>query len=317
MKLDEGQEDIRAKVFEAVVPETARLAKDVFGNFVVQKLFEKGDLEQKAALNTKVQGSVMDLACHKYACRVMQKAVECLGEDQQLKIAEELKGNVVACIENLHGNHVIQKCIAHMKPENLSFIIDPVSESVDFVCTHMYGCRIAQRLLERCQAHHLEKLIQSLIPSAVGKLAKDKHGNYVIQCLLAHGTTIDKQRIIEVITTDIVNYCKNKISSNVVEKCFEVSCREADAQDLRDQRRTLLNKLLGETDNEQSPLVQIMNDKFGNYIVQSLIKHSRGMDPEDRELIQQRLENLEDKLQETSTGQHILACLNKEFRENP
>lgn len=135
--------------------------------------------------------------------------------------------------------------------------------------------------------------------------------------MLEHGAIIDKQRIIEVITRDIVDYCKNKISSNVVEKCFEVSCKAANAQDLSDQRRALLRKLLGEADDSQAPLVQIMNDKFGNYIVQSLIKHSRGMDPEDRELIQQRLEELEGQLQVTTTGQHILACLNKEFRENP
>merc|ERR1740129_163315 len=41
-KLDEATDPERVLVFEEIVPETKKLAGDVFGNFVIQKLFECG-----------------------------------------------------------------------------------------------------------------------------------------------------------------------------------------------------------------------------------------------------------------------------------
>ena len=46
-----------------------------------------------------------------YGCRVIQKAVETLSVEYQMAIARELDGNVIKCIEDQNGNHVIQKCI--------------------------------------------------------------------------------------------------------------------------------------------------------------------------------------------------------------
>ena len=43
---------------------------DVFGNYVIQKLFELGDQRQKAALARKMEGQVFDLSNQMYGCRV-------------------------------------------------------------------------------------------------------------------------------------------------------------------------------------------------------------------------------------------------------
>jgi len=320
MKLGEGREDILDKIFEAVLPETVKLAKDVFGNFVIQRLLEKGSSQQKSTLASKMSSEIVDLACNKYACRVIQKTLSELpsGSEEQLAFASNIgKDDVVACIESMHGNHVIQACVSSIPAENLGFILDPVCDRADFVCKHAYGCRIMQRLIEKCQPHHIERMVGQLIPGQVAKLSSDKHGNYVIQCMLEHGQIIDKQRIIEVITKNIIESCKNKISSNVVEKCFEIVTSSKNAQDLYDQRKALVRTLIGEKGSSETPLQQIMNDRFGNYIVQNVIKHSRGMDPEDRDLLQQTLEDLQPKLEESATGKHIIATFTKEFRENP
>lgn len=45
--------------------------------------------------------------------------------------------SVITCIENMHGNHVIQKCVENMPPDTLDFVIGPINERVEFVCTHM------------------------------------------------------------------------------------------------------------------------------------------------------------------------------------
>merc|ERR1712151_242811 len=103
----------------------------------------------------------------------------------------------------------------------------------------------------------------------------------------------DKRQIIEVIRNDIVDFAKNKVSSNVVEKCFEIATVGAHAEFLRDARDTLFRAFLGEPDDPRAPLQQLMHDRFGNYTVQCVIKYSRGA---DREELRRRIMALEPEL---------------------
>lgn len=58
---------------------------------------------------------------------------------------------------------------------------------------------------------------------------EDKHANYVIQCILERGRLQDKIRIVKLITEKVLEFAKNKVSSNVVERCFEITTVGPDA----------------------------------------------------------------------------------------
>ena len=49
-------------------------------------------------------------ACNAWRCRVVQKALDSVPIEKQVQLIGELKGHVLKCIEDQHGNHVIQKC---------------------------------------------------------------------------------------------------------------------------------------------------------------------------------------------------------------
>lgn len=51
--------------------------KDVFGNYVMQKLVEYGDQVQKKVLADAMKGKLVDLSLQTYACRVVQKVKPC------------------------------------------------------------------------------------------------------------------------------------------------------------------------------------------------------------------------------------------------
>jgi len=106
---------------------------------------------------------------------------------------------------------------------------------------------------------------------------------------------------------NIVKLARNKVSSNVVEKCFEVSTVGDAADDLREERRSLYAIVLGGENDRSSPLWQMANDKFGNYTVQCLIKHSRG---DERENLRKRITAMEPDLR-SQTGKYIVNCLKK------
>ncbi len=42
-----------------------------------------------------------------YGCRVVQKALEYIPLDQQKLLVSELKDNIIECINDQNGNHVI------------------------------------------------------------------------------------------------------------------------------------------------------------------------------------------------------------------
>lgn len=55
------------------MPNAYQLMTDVFGNYVIQKLFEHGDQQQKATLAKKMEGHVLQLSMQMYGCRVSQE----------------------------------------------------------------------------------------------------------------------------------------------------------------------------------------------------------------------------------------------------
>ena len=48
-------------------------------------------------------------------------------------MAKELQGEIVKCIEDQNGNHVIQKCIECCEPKSIDFIVKDVYKQVRFL----------------------------------------------------------------------------------------------------------------------------------------------------------------------------------------
>jgi len=309
MTLKEKDSQEVALIFDAMLPHVHKLATDQFGNFVVQILLQQCTDAHREELAERLRTEAVDLSNDKFGCRVVQKALEVMTPELQHKVVADIKNNVVMCIKSMHGNHVIQACVKEMVVESLDWVVEVVEEEAEFICSHMYGCRVVQRLCERCEKYQLAGLLGKAT-GLVSKLARDQHGNYVVQCLLNHGRVEDKRNIIQAIQANIMDYAQNKCSSNVVERCMEIAAEGPDAAELEGDRQAFLRALIGRPGDSQSPLRLLMGDKFGNFIVQRMIKHSRG---EDRELLRKELEAQEPTLRNSQSGRHILTSMQKEF----
>lgn len=85
------------------------------------------------------------------------QALEVIEADQQAKLVKELSGNVMKCVKDQNGNHVIQKCIEKVPSHLIQFIIDSFMGQVYALATHPYGCRVIQRILEHCSEVQVRK----------------------------------------------------------------------------------------------------------------------------------------------------------------
>lgn len=92
---------------EVMQDDPLALMKDKFGNYVVQKMFDFGSLEQRGLLLSVMKGKVLELSMDQHGCRVVQQSLEKVTNEQQLEVIAEIQGNEISCIENESGNHVI------------------------------------------------------------------------------------------------------------------------------------------------------------------------------------------------------------------
>jgi len=226
-------------VMKEVLPAIRRLRNDVFGNYVVQKLLDFGTPEMKADIRTTLEGEMLQLSLQMYGCRVVQKALETLDEDHLPRILMEFHHNVLSCIHDQNGNHVIQKCIEVMNSrarkwesvgnpdrarflrEQIDFIVNDVLVNTATLSCHPYGCRVLQRILEHCDEGKKE-LVLDEIQKCHQKLLDDQYGNYVIQHVLQFGRASDRDSILKIIVDNgLLGLSRQKFASNVVEKLLK------------------------------------------------------------------------------------------------
>ena len=62
-RLEEASEDEKQLLFVEILDESQKLMKDVFGNYVLQKMFEYGNPDQRKMLYGQLKGNMISLSC--------------------------------------------------------------------------------------------------------------------------------------------------------------------------------------------------------------------------------------------------------------
>ncbi|XP_033083305.1 pumilio homolog 1 isoform X17 [Trachypithecus francoisi] len=304
LKLERATPAERQLVFNEILQAAYQLMVDVFGNYVIQKFFEFGSLEQKLALAERIRGHVLSLALQMYGCRVIQKALEFIPSDQQNEMVRELDGHVLKCVKDQNGNHVVQKCIECVQPQSLQFIIDAFKGQVFALSTHPYGCRVIQRILEHCLPDQTLPILEEL-HQHTEQLVQDQYGNYVIQHVLEHGRPEDKSKIVAEIRGNVLVLSQHKFASNVVEKCVTHASRT--------ERAVLIDEVCTMNDGPHSALYTMMKDQYANYVVQKMIDVA---EPGQRKIVMHKIRPHIATLRKYTYGKHILAKLEKYYMKN-
>lgn len=178
--------------------------------------------------------------------------------DQQAELIRELEHDVMKCVRDQNGNHVVQKAIERVPAEHVQFIIDAFQGKVGENATHAYGCRVIQRMLEHCDENTRLGVLQELHACA-SSLISDQYGNYVTQHVIEHGRPQDRTRIIGLVIANIVTYSKHKFASNVVEKSIEFGTTE--------ERLRIVQRLIVSNERGEAPVQMLIRDQYGNYVV--------------------------------------------------
>ncbi|KAH9330952.1 hypothetical protein KI387_003060 [Taxus chinensis] len=265
-KFDEGSSEDVQKIFVEIIDHIIELMTDPFGNYLVQKLLEVCNEDQRMQILhaiTGKPGELVNISLNMHGTRAVQKLIETLKTTEQVSmVISSLKPGVVTLIKDLNGNHVVQRCLQCLVNEDSQFLFDAAAAHCVEIASHRHGCCVLQRCVDFSTGVQRQRLVAEIAANAL-VLSQDPFGNYVVQYILDLKIPWATEDVTDQLEGNYAHLSMQKFSSNVVEKCLKLAGEEKRAQIIRE----LINT---------SRLGQLLQDPYANYVVQSALNASKG-----------------------------------------
>ncbi|XP_039063907.1 pumilio homolog 2-like [Hibiscus syriacus] len=264
---DEGTRQDVQMIFKEIVDHVVELMMNPFGNYLIQKLLEVCNEEQRMQILlmvTEEPGQLVKISLNTHGTRVVQKLIETLSTRQQISLViSALEPGFLSLIKDLNGNHVVQRCLQCLSSEDNNFIFDAAATYCVEIATHQHGCCVLQRCISHSTGEYKKKLVEEISANGL-LLAQDAYGNYVVQFILELKITSATSTLTSQFEGNYVQLSSQKFSSHVVEKCLVV---------LNDEGRTrIIRELLSATHFKR-----LLQDPHANYVVQTAVRVSEGL----------------------------------------
>ncbi|KAI1388296.1 ARM repeat-containing protein [Hypoxylon trugodes] len=248
------------KIWSETNPHVVELMTDPFGNYLCQKLLEYCNDEERTVLIQNASQDMVRIALNTHGTRALQKMIEFVSTPVHIQlIIEALQYRVVELIQDLNGNHVIQKCLNKLSAQDAQFIFNAVGNNCIEVGTHRHGCCVLQRCIDHATGEQKLWLVTKITENAT-RLVQDPFGNYVVQYIIDLNETVFTEPLIQQFRGKIGQLSRHKFSSNVMEKCLR--CGGDESKDM------MVSELLVPGEMER-----LLRDNFGNYVVQTALDH--------------------------------------------
>ncbi|CAK5265001.1 unnamed protein product [Mycena citricolor] len=307
-KLEEGSAEHRDMIFRETYGHFADLMTDPFGNYLCQKLLEYSTDEQRGVICDSVAQDLVNISLNMHGTRAVQKMIDFLSSRRQTdsrynaqihSIIVALSLHVVVLIKDLNGNHVIQKCLNKLTPEDNQFIYNAVAANCVEVATHRHGCCVLQRCIDHASDQQRIQLVNEITFHAL-TLVQDPYGNYVVQYILDLNDNRFSDGVIRQFAGNVCALSVQKFSSNVIEKCVRVAEHST--------RKLLIEELLNRT-----RLEKLLRDSYGNYCVQTALDYA---EPSQRALLVEGIRPVLPLIRNTPYGKRIQNKLQREQMEH-
>ncbi|KAG9097201.1 hypothetical protein FS749_006842 [Ceratobasidium sp. UAMH 11750] len=304
-KLEQGVPEHRDIIFHETFSLFAELMTDHFSNYLCQKLLEYLTKQQRNMMCESVAHDLVGISLTMHGTRAVQKMIDLLSTQRQANplsydvpihsITMVLSMHIVILIKDLHGNHLVQKCLNRLTPVDNQCIYDAITADCVEVVSHHHGCCIIQRCIDRGTDSQRVQLITEISFNAL-TLVQDPYGNYVVQYILSLNNNCVRDALIRQFIGNVCAFSVQKYSSNVIEKCIRVATRRT--------CEMLIDEFLG-----RDCLEKLLCDSYGNYCTQTALDYAT---PLQRTLLVDSIWPMLLLLQSTPCGKRIRNRLQRE-----
>uniref|UniRef100_A0A7S1L9G5 PUM-HD domain-containing protein n=1 Tax=Neobodo designis TaxID=312471 RepID=A0A7S1L9G5_NEODS len=253
----------RFEELQAMEGQLADQARTAGGSsFIQAAIKESNDPRCLEFAWAELSASLGDLLLDAHGCYVIKTLLEALPRVEvdfvlgAISRDEQLGFSV--CTHSLHTRRVVQHIIEHIDG---GFLCALMARHCAEVAMTQQGCIVMQRAMDNApQGPERDALFDAIAANLVA-FAKDPFANYVVQHLMEVGERSETAGAMwKAFRGRVVELACNKFASNVVEKCLFHCTAEV-------QHEMLVEMYSG----GPQVLHNMLQDSFGNYIVQSSI----------------------------------------------
>lgn len=248
-------------VWKALMDDMVDVAKDAIAHNLIVSLLDTVDSSSRLCLLTELSvDQIVMLGKHEHGTHVVQKLFDAI--DTKLEEEELLSRLKLSHVQQLscdiYGMHVILRLLKNQFINNNLISVSILKNLTDIV-THKHGCCVVQWCLKYSKSNDLIRTCVEMAES----LAVSEHGNYVVQQVMSNYKPW-RNTIFSKFSGQYVELANQKFSSMVVEKCLKLACPN--------WRSIIITELC----EDSKKLTKLLEDKYGNYVIQTALNVSKG-----------------------------------------
>jgi len=175
-------------------------------------------------------------------------------------VVEAVLPIIVSLSVQVNGRKLLQTIITRLPVQDVLPLYDAVAAQLMTIATDQCGCITLQRMCDGATEPTLRQRLHTELMDAAADLITDQYGNYALQHAVKESLVCSRV-VAQVVAPRIIDLATDKYASNVIERCLQNG-----AEDVRE----LLISLVARPE----VLDVLMQDSYGNYVVQSCIEQA-------------------------------------------
>lgn len=251
-------------IYPLLKNEMIHLANDKHVTYVFQELIEVLSEENLDEFLCLVCMHFSKFAFLEHSTKIIQKLIESMdlktkrGEKIYQLLSTKIRGNVAKISVSSNSTYIIQKMISYCPFPYNNFIFEEICGSFLKIALKKFGCYVIQKAL--ISSNQMQRIaLVNLIYQNAFVLISSQYGNYICQCLIKLGNDCIISNFYKIISSDISTLSKEKYSSIVIEKFFEI------------ENSQLMNEIAKDILKKESKVVELLCNEYGNFIIQKIL----------------------------------------------
>lgn len=274
-----GRRNGRQNGRKNATPQTMDASKHSLSSSTLCLLEEYRCSKDRAWTAFDVTGHIVEFCQDQNGSRFIQQRLEIADDEEKRLITEEIIPSIHLLRNDVFGNYVVQKLFEYCNSELKSKLKNTLVGKMVELSSHMYGCRVVQKAIEKVKDSELVELLSEFHDCALSCI-HDQNGNHVIQKVVE--VISSRSKIYQAESNEKapsvskeLDFILNCVKDNVVAlSCHPFGCRVLQ----RILEHCIESQKALALDSIQGYLRTLLDDQYGNYVIQHVLQYGRKSD---------------------------------------
>jgi hypothetical protein len=247
----------------SLVGQIRRLSRDQMGCRMLQQALAENDPEVATTIFNELLPYMAELMMDPFGNYLFQKLLDCISLKEREMLVKTVSTRLVQSSLNLHGTRSVQK------------IIDTVS--INTIIQDFLDGEQQESLEIKESKSRVASMVASALKPAAARLCIDSHGNHVMQRILSGFPPQYTEFIYECVASNVTDVARHRHGCCVIRRCLDSHphlhyinvVKQKELLDpcslsIIEARNHLITQIC-------AGALQLMQDAYGNYVVQYVL----------------------------------------------